>query len=282
MKKKIAEEKVIGKRMTRSQKEILNEGTRSKKRGRKIKGKNSTESSSSKKVKINKESKKKRKIKSKKIVSIRTKTAATALFSAMNVLNPKRKKCLIKMGFGSLIGMKIHEIPGALGHYVISNLDVEKMQLPTSNGNIKVTEQKVHDILGIPFGEKAIDTLEERNADDPFLKDWFQQFESKSGKNDVRPNDIMDVIVGTKDCGKMFKMNFLMLFANTMGMCETSGACCLNVLKKVNDNVLDRAETLNWCKFIIDCLATSIRKWDNKLSRNFIGPITFMIVSTHY
>ena len=98
MKKKIAEDKVIKKRMTRSQKEIVDEGTTSKTKGRKTKGKNSTESSSSKKVKINKESKKKRKIKSKKIVSIRTKTAATALFSAMNVLNPKIKKMCNKNG----------------------------------------------------------------------------------------------------------------------------------------------------------------------------------------
>ena len=225
--------------------------------------------------------KRKKKKKENNIPNLRSRTAPTALYSAISIMNAKREKVLIDMGFGGFIGMKIHDIPGCLGYHVISNLDVKKMKLPTTNGAIEVTEQKVHDILGIPFGEKAIDTLEERNADDPFIKEWFQQFPSKAGKNDIRPNDITDVIVGSNDCGKLFRMNFLMLFANTMGMCESQGACSMKILRRINDNIIERVETINWCKFIIDSLEKSVKRWDNKITNHYTGPITFMTVSNH-
>nr|GEY96762.1 hypothetical protein [Tanacetum cinerariifolium] len=45
---------------------------------------------------------------------IRTRTTPTTLFNAMAILNGDRKKCLHEMGFGSIIGMGIHELPGKL------------------------------------------------------------------------------------------------------------------------------------------------------------------------
>ena len=61
MKKKIAEEKVIGKRMTRSQKEMVDEGTTSKTKGRKTRERIVQNILVQKKVKINKGNKKKKK-----------------------------------------------------------------------------------------------------------------------------------------------------------------------------------------------------------------------------
>nr|GEW04887.1 hypothetical protein [Tanacetum cinerariifolium] len=124
---------------------------------------------------------------------IRTKTTPMALFNEMAILNDYRKKCLHEMGFGSMIGMGIHELLGKL----------------------------VNDILGIPMGGCLIESLEPRTPNDPFIKQWLSQFGEKT---EIRSNDISDVIVSTKDAGKLFKMNFLMLFANTMGLCETSDA----------------------------------------------------------
>nr|GEY26365.1 protein CTR9 homolog [Tanacetum cinerariifolium] len=50
----------------------------------------------------------------KKDIKIRTRTTPTALFNAMAILNVDRQKCLYEMGFGSLIGMAIHKLPGML------------------------------------------------------------------------------------------------------------------------------------------------------------------------
>ena len=78
------------------------------------------------------------------------------------------------MGFGGFIGMKIHDLPGSLGFHVISNFNDVEMKLPISTGAIEVTEDKVHEIFGIPNGGVSIESLEERKQDDPFIKEWFQ------------------------------------------------------------------------------------------------------------
>nr|GFC66005.1 hypothetical protein [Tanacetum cinerariifolium] len=116
----------------------------------------------------------------------------------MAILNVDRKKCLYEMSFGSLIGMAIHELPGMLEFYVIDNLDTETNVLSLNDNSILVNSQSVHDILRIPMGGCSLESLESRSADDPFIKKWFLQF---GDKNEVRPNDITDVIVSTNDAG---------------------------------------------------------------------------------
>nr|GEY69666.1 hypothetical protein [Tanacetum cinerariifolium] len=100
------------------------------------------------------------------------------------------------MGFGSLIGMAIHELPGMLGSYVIDNLDTETNVLCLTDNSILVNSQSVHDILGIPMGRCSLESLESRSPDDPFIKEWFSQF---GDKNEVWLNDITDIIVSTND-----------------------------------------------------------------------------------
>nr|GEX52563.1 hypothetical protein [Tanacetum cinerariifolium] len=113
----------------------------------------------------------------------------------------KRKKCLYEMGFGSMIGMAIHELPGMLGFYVIDNLDTETNVLSLTDNSILITSQSVHDILRIPMGGSSLESLASRSPDDPFIKEWFSQF---GEKNEVRPNNITNVIVSTKDAEKCY------------------------------------------------------------------------------
>nr|GFC37141.1 hypothetical protein [Tanacetum cinerariifolium] len=101
------------------------------------------------------------------------------LFNAMDILNGDRKKCLDEMGFGSMIEMGIHELPGKLGFYVIDNLDTEANVLSLTDNSIVVTSQSVQDILGIPMGG-CLESLEPRSPDDPFIKEWLSQFGDKN------------------------------------------------------------------------------------------------------
>nr|GFA39290.1 hypothetical protein [Tanacetum cinerariifolium] len=129
-------------------------------------------------------------------IKIRTRATPTALFNAMAILNVDRKKCLYEMGFGSMIRMEIHKLPGMLGFYVIDNLDTETNVLSLTDYSILVTSQSVHDILEIPMGGCLLESLASRSPNDPFIKEWISQF---GEKNEVQPNDITNVIVSTKD-----------------------------------------------------------------------------------
>nr|GEW03372.1 ulp1 protease family, C-terminal catalytic domain-containing protein [Tanacetum cinerariifolium] len=82
----------------------------SKRKGREYKVDDDEEKNGTKKMK------KKSKIydENNKNSKIRTRTTPTTLFNAMAILNDDRKKCLDEMGFGSMIEMGIHELPGKL------------------------------------------------------------------------------------------------------------------------------------------------------------------------
>nr|GEU96294.1 ulp1 protease family, C-terminal catalytic domain-containing protein [Tanacetum cinerariifolium] len=123
----------------------------------------------------------------------------------------------------------------------IGSKDTETNVLSLTDSSILVTSESMNDILGIPMGGCSIKSLEPRTPDDPFIKEWLSQFREKT---EIRPNDISDVIVSTKDAGKLFKMNFLMLFANTMGLCETSGVCNMYILRQIRDDVC--VKTIDW------------------------------------
>nr|GEW82575.1 hypothetical protein [Tanacetum cinerariifolium] len=107
----------------------------------------------------------------KKNIKIRTRTTPTTLFNAMAILNVDRKKCLYEIGFGSMIGMAIHELLGMLGFYVIDNLDTKTNVLSLTDNSILVTSQSMHDILGIPMGGCSLESLASRSPDDPFIKE---------------------------------------------------------------------------------------------------------------
>nr|GEY11683.1 hypothetical protein [Tanacetum cinerariifolium] len=113
-----------------------------KRRGRPRKSndeeKKKTIGSKGKKHKASSKSKKKKKSKisddeNNRNSKIRTRTTPTKLFNAMAILNGDRKKCLHEMGFGSMIGMGIHELSGKL--------------------------ESMNDILGIPIGGCSIESL---------------------------------------------------------------------------------------------------------------------------
>nr|GFA36527.1 hypothetical protein [Tanacetum cinerariifolium] len=248
-----------------------NKSSSVKRRGRPAKGndeeKNQTVGSKGKKNKDSSKSKNKNKANENNMnCKIRTRTTPKALFNAMAILSDDRKKCLHEMGFASMIGMGIYELLGKLGYYVIDNFDTESNVLSLNDSSILVTSESVNDILGIPMGGSSIESLEPRTADDPFIKEWLSQFGEKTK---IRPNDISEIIVATKDAGKLFKMNFLMLFANTMGLCETSGVCSMNILKQIRDDVC--VKTVDWCNYIMKCLKDSKNNFDtesNVLSLN--------------
>nr|GEW13205.1 hypothetical protein [Tanacetum cinerariifolium] len=121
---------------------------------------------------------------------IRTRTTPTALFNAMDILNGDRKKCLHEMGFGSMIGIGMHELLGKLGFYVIDNLDTKTNVISLTDNSILVTSQSVHDILEIPMGGCSLESLAPRSPDDLLIKEWFSQFgEKNEDKNDLLHSD---------------------------------------------------------------------------------------------
>ncbi|GKD69828.1 hypothetical protein Tco_1323918 [Tanacetum coccineum] len=141
-------------------------------------------------------------------------------------------------------------------------------------GIIRVTPEKVQEILGVPLGGTSIFDLPERPIDDPFVKEWFMHFDPKPLK-EIRACDIAEKLVLTKTVDFMFKVNFLMLFANVMGTADTMKAIVnLTVLRRIREDT--NIAGIDWCGFIHKCLQGSSEP--KTLNGFYIGPLCFLIL----
>ncbi|PWA37056.1 hypothetical protein CTI12_AA594850 [Artemisia annua] len=205
----------------------------------------------------------------------RTRSSPKPLCDATSNLSNERKRCLKEMRFETMINFPLNELPGSLGFYVLENFHPNSMELRLEKGSIKVTRQKVHDMLGVPMGSRKLDEMEPREWNDEFITRWEQQYYKLGKKKKATPALIAKEINRTSNADFMFKINFLMLFASTMGTLDSGGKCPYNVLRNVkeDDDIAD-----------IDCK----HNWkDVKKSGNYYyGPLTLLnllyLDSTHF
>ncbi|CAI9287438.1 unnamed protein product [Lactuca saligna] len=81
-------------------------------------------------------------------------------------LRTKQKECARSMGFGSLLRMKVIDIPLKLGFYILQNFDSDRMVIDAEENELKVTTQSVHDMLGIPTSGTILTQLDQWSKDD--------------------------------------------------------------------------------------------------------------------
>nr|GEV85886.1 hypothetical protein [Tanacetum cinerariifolium] len=154
--------------------------------------------------KSNDESKKqtigsKRKGREYKNSKIHSRTTPTTLFNAMAILNGDRKKCLHEMGFGSMIGMGIHELPGKLGFYDMDNLDAETNVLSLTDNSILVTSQSDKNDLLDSDSKMESDSLasvddNQKSNDDDGKQDVVMDKIDEQNKEDVCKEDVNEPI----------------------------------------------------------------------------------------
>ena len=59
--------------------------------------------------------------------------------------------------FGSLLNFEWGEIPQRLAYKVLEAFNEKECMLVLQRGNIKITDQLVHDILGLPFSGHEVE-----------------------------------------------------------------------------------------------------------------------------
>ena len=204
-----------------------------------------------------------------------TRSSPKAMYDAMVGLTEMRKKCLKDIGFERFINFPITELPGALLYYVVDKFHPTSMELRLEQGSIKITKQIIHDMIGVPMGKMKLEDLEKRDADDPFIAEWESQY---SNVAKITPAAISTEITSTFDADFIFTINFLTLFASTMGTVDNGGKVYRTVVEHVKEN--DVISDIDWCGYILECLRTSRQNWEKVKKGDFYyGPATFLCVS---
>jgi len=182
------------------------------------------------------------------------------------------------MGFGSLLKMKLTDVPGHLSFYVLQNFNHTEMHIKVDNDFIPVTPESVQEMLGIPMGENKLSELPRRDKDDKCLEDFNQQFVSSKM---IRLQELKNEIICTEEADMNFKMNFLTLFVNTFCESTPMGRCITTPLDHISTNT-DIAN-IDWCSYLLDCLVRTKQSYVPYKDNNyFVGPTAYLVVSLKF
>ncbi|GKB15976.1 hypothetical protein Tco_0849899, partial [Tanacetum coccineum] len=208
------------------------------------------------------------------IPSMRSRTVPSSLFAAIRDSQVDMESFLSDIGFSSLHNVFIESLPQRFARFVVRAFSASSYEFKLEKGIIRVTPEKVHKILRVRLGGTSIFDLPEISLDDQFVKEWFKQFDLKPLK-EIRACDIARKLVLTKIVDFMFKVNFLMLFANVMGTTDTMKAIVnLTVLRRIREDT--NIAGIDWCGFIHKCLQGSSEP--KTLNRFYVGPLSFLIL----
>ncbi|PWA87409.1 hypothetical protein CTI12_AA035650 [Artemisia annua] len=184
------------------------------------------------------------------------------------------------MGFGDLIDFPINEVPTKLAFYVVDSLDVEGMILRLPTGNLQISPQTVKMVLGLPRGSRRLEGEREKN--DLFEQEWKDQYKDEKK---LTTYAISKQISKTTNIDFIFRMNFLMLVANTLGECDNNYVVKTTVLENILEE--DDVSEIDWCSFVYECARLSKKDWaTRKRDRTevvYYGPVTFLMLAyLHY
>lgn len=206
---------------------------------------------------------------------ISSRTTPAQLLQVIKKLNKDQVQAVKDIGFGSLLEMKINMIPARLGHYVVDNFDDNELTINTENSEIKVTAEMISELLGIPSGGKKISKIKNTADNDPVLKKFFKQYPENKQFN---KSDIATKIAASKDGGIIFKLNFILLFVNSICKSCQNGNCKTGIVRKLVFK--DKFPKLDWGDFILECLRGSKKNWKRMTTKSsYAGPVTVLIVS---
>lgn len=184
-------------------------------------------------------------------------------------LSEAQKKWVKSTGFESLLHFSMSTYPHRLGYNVVDAFCSTTCSIKLSSGEVKITDTLVHNIIGFPKGELAIDLNQGRIG----RTTWDQQYPS----NQITPNMIKEKIKESQLADNIFKMNFLILVYNFFIEGNLNNNVTRDLLSFRGN--IDECGRYNWCKLLIDKLKTTHAYWSQVKKRNFTGPLAFLIVS---
>nr|GEX19875.1 peptidase C48, SUMO/sentrin/Ubl1 [Tanacetum cinerariifolium] len=203
-----------------------------------------------------------------------SRTIPSSFFHAIRDAKVNMKSFMEDIGFSALHSVNIDTLLNRLARFVVRALDSKTYNFYLKTGVVHVTAEKVHEILGLPIGGISLYDLPERREDDEFVQLWLSQFASKKKKR-IFATDIAEKLVRSTRVDFMFKVNFLMIFANVMGKADTMRAFVnLSVVRRIREDT--NIAGLDWCDFIHRCLAISHEP--NTVSGFYNGPLCFLIL----
>ena len=123
----------------------------------------------------------------------------------MELLKEEQRKCVVAMGFGAALTMRLGKLPRMLSFWLVDNYNPNNNSIYVNGQTFVVTREAILDIYGIPMGEIAMSNPVKANHEDDVVRVWKSQFPPEVKR--IRLNHVIDKILNDSDAGPLFMMN---------------------------------------------------------------------------
>lgn len=186
-------------------------------------------------------------------------------------LSPKQRQDVTDMGFGSVLGFKIKDVPTKLGFWLLENFNEDTCVLDVDGKQISITKETVRDVLGLPMGCVAVESRDETDFRHPLVVEWKRQF----GKQERYKHIPVEKQICTQaDGGWMFKLNFLVLYFTSIGESNKNATVNLRFMSCIADE--NDIPLFDWCTFVLECLVRTKKTWVR--TSHYCGPIIVLLI----
>ncbi|PWA39037.1 hypothetical protein CTI12_AA484010 [Artemisia annua] len=193
-------------------------------------------------------------------LTIRTRGSPSQLFYLLSNMSPQQRNVVSKMGFSSLLAMKVCVIPSRLGFKAVDLFEEHSMSLNLKSGGIKINRETVNTIMGFPMGKEKIKYIKRVRTNNPTIISWRNQFHryKNSKETNIRVTEVVNVILDNGNTDPMFLLNFFVVLSSCLCL-PGSGVACQKILSFIPD-FDDDIKKLDWCSYLLDCLKDSKKK----------------------
>ena len=186
-------------------------------------------------------------------------------------LSPKQRQDVTDMGFGSVLGFKIKDVPTKLGFWLLENFNEDTCVLDVDGKQISITKETVRDVLGLPMGIVSVESRDETDFRHPLVVEWKRQF----GKQERYKHIPVEKQIYTQaDGGWMFKLNFLVLYFTSIGESNKNATVNLRFMSCIADE--NDIPLFDWCTFVRECLVRTKKTWVR--TSHYCGPVIVLLV----
>ncbi|CAH1417211.1 unnamed protein product [Lactuca virosa] len=180
------------------------------------------------------------------------------------------------MGFGSLLGMKMIDVPLKIVYYVLDHFNFESLKVEFDNCEVSVDSKSVQEMLGLPSGGSLLSNMDyiSENNEESCMFEWKKQYENI---DKLRLKQLKNELVQTSAADDNFRINFLVVFINTFCESTSMSKCNLNPLYLIRRDT--DLSSIDWCDYIVDCLVRTKKVYNpEKESSLFYGPAAYLML----
>ncbi|KAL4579767.1 hypothetical protein LXL04_015932 [Taraxacum kok-saghyz] len=206
---------------------------------------------------------------------LNTKFPPEQLIQTMELLKEEQRKCVVAMGFGAALTMRLGKLPRMFSFWLVDNYNPNNNSIHVNGQTFVVTREAIRDIYGIPMGEISMSNPVKANHEDDVVSVWKSQFPPEVKR--IRLTHVIDKILNDSVAGPLFRINFLVLYVSVMIGFPSMGTVNQSFLTNIKMGV--DVSRLDWCGLVITCLNASRSMW-NRLDVKcvFTGPVAFLLL----